>query len=109
MWFADVRGQRERDVSTISGAVDLPTWREQWEAGDRRPVVVYCTIGVRSARVTRELREEGVEAFNLAGGILAWAHSGGEVIDPVHGAPTRRVHVYGRRWSLLPDSFQGVW
>lgn len=25
------------------------------------------------------------------------------------GQPTKRVHVYGRKWSLLPASYKAVW
>jgi hypothetical protein len=25
------------------------------------------------------------------------------------GAPTRKVHVYGRRWNVLPEDFEAVW
>ena len=104
----DVRGRRERRVSILPGAVDLDAFEQMRDSLGDRPVIVYCTIGHRSGEATQRLRAEGVEAFNLAGGILAWAHAGGEVLDGRSGEPTRRVHVYGRRWSLLPEGWRPV-
>jgi sodium/bile acid cotransporter 7 len=99
----DVRSDEERAISVIAGAVtdadSIPRGAE---------VVVYCTIGLRSGISAREMRERGVNALNLRGGILAWIADGGDVVDG-NGAPTRRVHVYGRRWNVLPEGFDAVW
>ncbi len=99
----DVRSDAERAVSVIPGAVvdatAIPSGTE---------VVVYCTIGLRSGVSARELRQRGVDARNLRGGILAWIAAGGSVVD-ASGTPTHRVHVYGRRWNVLPQSYQAVW
>jgi len=50
---------------------DLPTDAE---------VVVMCRSGSRSAMASEFLIEQGVRAVNLAGGILAWADAGHEVV-----------------------------
>lgn len=99
----DVRSQAERTVSVIPGAIFDA---ESIPAGSR--VVVYCTVGLRSGIVARELRQRGIDAVNLRGGILAWLAAGGELVDP-QGQPTRAVHVYGRRWNAVPDNFKAVW
>ncbi|SKC61424.1 ThiF family adenylyltransferase [Okibacterium fritillariae] len=75
--LVDVRQPFERDIVSIAGS----TWLDP-EApveGLRRrgvdaatPVVVLCKSGVRSARAVWELREHGVDARSLRGGILAW-------------------------------------
>jgi molybdopterin/thiamine biosynthesis adenylyltransferase/rhodanese-related sulfurtransferase len=75
--LVDVRQPFERDIVSIAGS----TWLDP-EApveGLRRrgvdaatPVIVLCKSGVRSARAVRELREHGVDARSLRGGILAW-------------------------------------
>jgi len=99
----DVRSDKERAVSVIAGAIsDADAIPEGAE------VVVYCTIGLRSGISARELRERGVNALNLRGGILAWIADGGGVVD-ANGTPTRRIHVYGRRWNVLPEGFEAVW
>lgn len=43
-----------------------------------RPVVVMCHHGVRSLHVAAYLRQAGLDAWNLAGGIDAWARE----VDP---------------------------
>lgn len=42
-------------------------------AADGGPVVVYCHHGVRSMRAALFLRERGIEAKSMAGGIDVWA------------------------------------
>ncbi len=103
LWL-DVRSSGERAVSMIDGAIaeqDLPA-----DLG-ARPVVVYCTIGVRSGAATLALRRRGIEAYNLYGGVLGWAQAGGTFRDP-SGAVTRRVHVYGAAWNRLPEGYEAV-
>jgi rhodanese-related sulfurtransferase len=43
-------------------------------------VFVICRSGSRSAMASEFLIEQGVRAVNLAGGILAWADAGHEVV-----------------------------
>jgi rhodanese-related sulfurtransferase len=35
-----------------------------------------CAVGARSARVAMFLQQQGVDAHNLAGGMVAWARAG---------------------------------
>ncbi len=39
---------------------------------DGIPVLVYCKSGPRSAEAAAILRSRGVDASNVAGGVLAW-------------------------------------
>jgi adenylyltransferase/sulfurtransferase len=50
-----------------AGAVDDVT---AWAGG--RPVHVLCRSGARSARVARRLRDAGLDARSVEGGMLAW-------------------------------------
>jgi len=104
--LVDVRSAEERAVSGLEGAISV----EEYEAGgwEARTVVAYCTVGERSGRFARELRARGGDARNLRGGVLSWAHEGGSVVS-ADGRPTRRVHVYGPRWDLLPRGWEGVY
>ena len=109
--WVDVRSAAERAVSGLNGAVTTEAFAAAWaadpEACAGRRVVAYCTIGRRSGRWAAQQRERGVNAANLSGGVLAWAHAGGGFVDPA-GRATRRVHVYGRAWDLLPAGYVGV-
>lgn len=44
-------------------------------AGDA-PVYVMCKVGGRSAQVTAYLAQQGVDAVNVDGGMLAWQSAG---------------------------------
>ncbi len=79
----DVREDDEFAAGHIAGAVHVAmnTVPRRWQEDpdlvpDGRPVVVVCKVGGRSAQVTGWLRQRGVEAHNLDGGMLAWAHDG---------------------------------
>lgn len=106
--LVDARSEEERAVSTIPGAISRQEFERLREELAAREVVTYCTIGYRSGLYTEELVEQGWEARNLAGSILAWTHRGLPLVRP-DGTPTRRVHVYGARWNLAAEEYEAVW
>lgn len=106
--LVDARTPKERQISAIPGAITLEELESLPDRFRDRTVVVYCTIGYRSAEYTKELRKEGWQARNLAGSILAWTHAGGPLVDP-QGNSTRKVHVYGEEWNLAADGYEAVW
>lgn len=105
--LVDVRAAEERDISMIPGAIAVEDFERNPERYQDATVVTYCTIGLRSGLYAQQLLREGRRAVNLEGSILAWVHEGGPLQGP-DGA-TRRVHVYGRRWNLLPSGYEAVW
>jgi rhodanese-related sulfurtransferase len=106
--LVDVRDANERDVSTIPGAITVEEFERNHDDSRDASVVTYCTIGYRSGLYADQLRQRGVKVLNLNGGILAWSHAGGQLVT-LTGEPTKRVHVYGRRWNLLPTDYIAVW
>ena len=102
--LVDVRSDEERAVSTLPGAVSQEAFEATAPAG---PVVTYCTIGARSGEYADGLRKQGRDVRNLAGSLLAWTHAGGPLTD-AEGEPTRRVHVYGKRWDLIHSDYEAV-
>lgn len=105
--LVDARTPEEREVSMIPGAISQEEFERRKSELAGQEVVTYCTIGYRSGLYTAELVEQGWEAKNLAGSILAWTH---EDLPLVHdGEPTRRVHVYGARWNLAAEGYEAVW
>ena len=67
----------------------------------QRDVVVYCSVGVRSAGVARRLREAGFAHIeNLEGSIFAWANEGRPIVT-ASGAPAATVHPYDAVWGRL--------
>ncbi len=76
----DCREADEFAQARIPGAVLVPlsdfAARVEAALEPGADVLVQCRSGVRSARATDYLRARGVNAFNVAGGILAWAAAG---------------------------------
>jgi adenylyltransferase/sulfurtransferase len=80
--LVDVRRRDEWDEGHIPGAVHIPRGslesRIEKAAPDReRPIVVYCSVGERSAFAARTLGELGYEdVTSLAGGFTDWKRNG---------------------------------
>ena len=110
--LVDVRTADERAVSSIPGSVSSAEYESDFDAKycDER-VVAYCTIGYRSGKYVEKLiQEKGVDAYNLRGSVLAWTHAGGELAeDGGVGAPTKRVHTFGKKWALAAGGYESVW
>ena len=106
--FIDARSEAERTVSTLPGALSEHDYLADPGRFAGTQAVIYCTIGYRSGVLTQKLGAKGVAAANLAAGILGWLHAGGTLVD-ASGAPTKRVHVYGRTWDLAPLAYTAVW
>lgn len=66
-----------------------------------QPIVVYCSIGVRSEDIGEKLQELGyTNVKNLYGGIFEWKNKNGTVYNP-QGVETDSVHAYSRLWGRL--------
>ena len=77
--LVDVREPHEFEAGRITGArhVELSRLADEAAALDpARPIVFYCRGGGRSAVATQAFRASGLEANNMAGGLLAWAAAG---------------------------------
>ena len=79
-YHVDVRESDEVRAKRIPGAATLPLsqFMDRYEEAlpKETPIVVSCRSGARSGRVTAFLLEQGYDAVNLAGGLLAWEEDG---------------------------------
>ncbi|MBE9078886.1 rhodanese-like domain-containing protein [Romeria aff. gracilis LEGE 07310] len=100
----DARTAEEFAVSHIPQArhiPDLPT--VQAELSRQDDLVVYCSVGYRSARLANELQQAGFESVaNLEGSIFQWFNEGRLLVRA--GQPTRDVHPYNALWGKLLKS-----
>jgi len=74
--LVDVRESYEHEAGRIAGSrhVELASLSQAAASFDsERPLVFYCRSGARSAMATQAFRASGYQAFNMAGGLLAWA------------------------------------
>jgi molybdopterin/thiamine biosynthesis adenylyltransferase/rhodanese-related sulfurtransferase/molybdopterin converting factor small subunit len=78
LWILDVREPREFEICRIPGSTliplgELPKRLAEVPQGAGAPeIVVHCKMGGRSAKAVALLREHGIPARNLTGGILSW-------------------------------------
>ena len=105
--LVDVRAPAEREVSTLPGAITPEELEARLDELGDCTVVAYCTVGARSSAYARRMGRRGVPVLNLEGSMLAWTHAGGELASG--SSPTRKVHVFGPRWNLAADGYEGVW
>jgi rhodanese-related sulfurtransferase len=75
----DVREPYEWDAGRIPGAKHIELehlGRRAEELNKDRPVIFQCRMGRRSALATQAFRAVGFDAYNMRGGIEAWAGEG---------------------------------
>jgi rhodanese-related sulfurtransferase len=76
--LVDVREQYEWDAGRIAGAKHIELERLASRADDLpkdKPVIFHCRMGRRSALATDAFRAVGYDAYNMRGGIAAWAEA----------------------------------
>ena len=79
--LVDVREAEELADSRLEGAVHVPLSTfdaERIPADTGKKVVFICAQGARSEQAGRYVVAEGIlsEAYNMAGGLMAWAEAG---------------------------------
>lgn len=103
--LVDVRASEEYAVSRIPGAVHIEDRVELLtfarEHSDSQ-LILYCSVGVRSADAARFLQEhrfeEAVgEVANLAGSIFEWANEERPLENDA--GPTSEVHPFNAWWG----------
>lgn len=108
MVFLDARELEEFQVSHISGAkhIGYDNFDIKSVSGidKNATIVVYCSVGYRSGKIGKQLREAGfTSVFNLWGGLFDWANNGNPVYDTNKKVTT--VHPYNNNWGkwLRPE------
>ena len=103
----DVREQNEWDEGHIPGAVHVPRGNlesrvERTAPDHSRPVLVYCSVGNRSAFAAKTLAELGYEdVVSLSGGFTDWKRNGFPV-QLQAGLDAQRRARYSRH-LLIPE------
>ncbi len=63
------------------------------------PIVVYCSLGIRSETISEKLKRAGyTNVKNLYGGIFEWKNKGYSVYD-TSNKETQKVHAFSKHWS----------
>ena len=101
--FLDAREQKEYAVSRIKGAAlvgyDHFDVNSLNGIDKNRRIVVYCSVGYRSEKITEKLLASGfTNVSNLYGGIFEWANQNNPVFNET--GPTAEIHAYSRTWGV---------
>ena len=103
--FLDAREPKEYQVSHIPKAIavgynqfDLKNVTTSIK-DKNTPIVVYCSIGVRSEQIAEKLKKSGyTKVYNLYGGIFEYKNNGEKVVNSKNTA-TDSIHTYNKQWS----------
>jgi len=99
----DTRKKEEFEVSHLPEAIWVGEKLEDAFldsiVNSKKPVVVYCSVGIRSEDFGEKLeRKTGKTAHNLYGGIFAWKDAGFKIVD-TKGKSTQKVHTFSKNWE----------
>lgn len=86
----DVREDYEWDAGRLEGSLHIPLGElgARFAEVPQGQVLVVCRSGHRSAHATSYLVSQGIDAVNLAGGLVAW-HSAGRPLTTDDARPAR--------------------
>ena len=87
----DVREDDEWRLGHVEGSVHLPLralGQRYAELPDAEQTLVVCRSGNRSAYATGFLIQQGLDAVNLDGGLLAWQAAGRALVADGDQPPT---------------------
>lgn len=99
----DARTLEEYQVSHLLNAKPVPNNLQDLideSINLTTPIVVYCSVGYRSAAIARRLQSMGYQnVFNLDGSIFQWINENRSVYQ--EGQPVTKVHPYNKFWQYL--------
>lgn len=103
----DTRKKEEFEVSHLKNAiwVGYEIFEDEKvtsQVSDKdTPIIVYCSIGVRSEDIGEKLQKAGyTNVKNLYGGIFEWKNKGRTVYN-TSAIETDSVHAFDKQWGKL--------
>ena len=104
----DVREDGEYRVSHLDDALHLESAKAIADVIAGRglskdtEIIVYCSVGYRSAAVAADLQERGfTQVLNLEHSLFEWANKGYPMTSA--SGSTDKVHPFNKAWSVLVD------
>ncbi|KAA1244104.1 rhodanese-like domain-containing protein [Aquimarina sp. RZ0] len=101
----DAREKEEFQVSHLKNAIYIgynnfstKLLRKQKLPTDT-PIVVYCSLGIRSEDIAKNLKKEGYQNVrNLYGGIFEWRNKDQPIVDSDEKL-TDKIHAFSKEWG----------
>jgi rhodanese-related sulfurtransferase len=102
--FIDARELNEYNVSHIKNALFVGYENFSYDSlisvKKNQKVIVYCSVGYRSEKVSEKLMTAGfTDVSNLVGGIFEWVNQGHSVVDK-NNVATQNIHAYNKTWGV---------
>ncbi len=101
--LVDARAASETSVSHLPGAVfynSTAQIAQAFSSNKNQNIVIYCSVGWRSAKIVSELQSMGfTQVSNLEGSIFEWANEGLPVFRGRERVKT--VHPFDSTWQVL--------
>lgn len=101
----DTREADEYSVSRIEGGKyvgfnEFSIDKISQEITDKdAPIIVYCSVGIRSEQIGEKLQKAGyTNVKNLYGGIFEWSNKAYPMLD-AQNTETDSVHTFSKPWS----------
>lgn len=71
----DLRSKEEYQQGHIKGAINLPyeELEQNFPYGKEKTVILYCELGIRSMRASKQLFEQGYTVINTIGGVKQYS------------------------------------
>ncbi len=107
----DVREPKEFAVSRIPGAINIsaPEALLQYAQNHDGPLVLYCSVGRRSADLTAYLHAQGItHATNFVGSILPWGNAGLPLLDDQGATELVHPNNWFWGWQYLDDALHAT-
>lgn len=111
--FLDAREKKEFEVSHVKNAIwvgydDFDLNRVK-NVDKTKKIIVYCSVGYRSEKITEKLTKAGYKnVSNVVGGIFEWKNLGYPVVD-ASGKETEKVHAYSKTWGIWLNKGEKVY
>lgn len=102
--FLDAREKEEYDVSHMKDAIwvgydDFKLQRVE-NIDKSKPIVVYCSVGYRSEKISEKLVANGFSNVqNLYGGLFEWKNQNHTIVNSSN-TPTDSIHIYSPSWGI---------
>lgn len=115
VFVLDAREKEEFEVSHLKNSIfigynDFSAESVTSKIEDKNaPIVVYCSLGIRSENISEKLKNTGyTNVKNLYGGIFEWKNKGYSVYDTFN-KETQKVHAFSKHWSKYLNKGEKVY
>lgn len=115
VFILDAREREEFEVSHIKNSIyvgynTFSAEKVTSKIVDKNaPIVVYCSLGIRSENISEKLKDVGYTNIkNLYGGIFEWMNKGYSVYDSTN-TETQKIHAFSKHWAKYLNKGEKVY